>query len=118
MRCDEMGVVLARATICMRWLRQLPAKACGEKPMNLADVMKAGDRDREPPRNQWAMLDSHAILMRSVLERTVVVELNGQRQLAGHERVDVDAAAMRWQAKEMSTRRAYPRWRHARSKSA
>ena len=83
--------------------------------MNLADVM--GDaRDEELARDQWAVLDGETrVLMLACLERTAVIELDGQRVLVEHHRLDVDAAALLWQKREMTPKQAYLRQRRGRA---
>lgn len=80
--------------------------------MNLADVMGAADGDQEPRRDQPAILDGEReVLMLAVLDRTVVVELDGERVLVRHERFDVDPHRLQWQRKALSAKRAYLRHR-------
>jgi len=83
--------------------------------VNLADVV-ANAHDQEPGRNQWAVLDGDIkVLMLACLERTAVIELDGQRVLVEHHRLDVDAAALRWQKREMTPKQAYLRQRRGKA---
>jgi hypothetical protein len=88
--------------------------------VNLADVMHDRDPYEEPCRDQPAILDgTKAIVMLAVLDRTVVVELNGDRVVVPHHRFDVDPHQLRWQRKaEPLPRQAWRRPSKARSESA
>ncbi len=87
----------------------LEPRAVREEHMNLADLLRDA-RDQEPARNQWAILDGETkVLVLACLERTAVVELDGERQLVRHERLDVDAATLNWQKTEMTPRQAFLR---------
>jgi hypothetical protein len=88
--------------------------------MNLKDVMRAADQFHEPQRDQTGILDGAVeVVMVAVLDRTVVIELNGERLLVAHHRLDVDDAKLAWQPKEqMTAKEAYRLRRTVRSKSA
>jgi hypothetical protein len=87
--------------------------------MDLGDLMKGADRDQEPARDQWAILDGDkTVTMLVVLDRTAVIQLGHERVLVSHYRLEVDAGSLRWQTKEMSAREGYVRHRYRRALSA
>ncbi len=93
----------------------LDSRAGRGAAVNLADVV-ANAHDQEPGRNQWAVLDGDIkVLMLACLERTAVIQLDGQRVLVEHRRLDVDETALRWQKREMTPKQAYLRQRRGRA---
>jgi hypothetical protein len=71
-------------------------------PGTLAEAIALrGDPAVEPARGQVVRVGGREVLMTACLERTAVVELDGRRELVRHDRVDVDEAAVRWQAREL-----------------
>lgn len=94
-----------------------PARRSRGAAVNLADVMRNADPRDEPCRDQTAILDgTTAIVMLAVLDRTVVVELNGERQLIPQHRFDVEQ--LRWQKRtDLQPRAAWRQPRKAKSAS-
>jgi hypothetical protein len=78
--------------------------------MNLADVLANADPMSEPARNQIGLLDGErTVVMRCVLDRTAVIELDGRRVLVRFDRLDVDPATLCWQKKSATAQHAFMR---------
>ncbi len=86
--------------------------------MNLADVMGAADQFQEPVPDQIAILDgAREVQMCAVLDRTAVIELDGDRVLVALHRLDVDPQRLLWQKKPLQASEAFRLRRSARLKS-
>jgi hypothetical protein len=68
--------------------------------MTLAEVMRDADPEREPSPNQTVIVEGKPTLALAFLDRTVVVEVDGERVLVRHDQVEVpDPPSLRWQPK-------------------
>jgi hypothetical protein len=65
--------------------------------MNLADVMGSADPAMQPAPDQWVRFGGKRVRMLAALDRTVVIELEGQRVLVRFDQVEVDPDLLRWE---------------------
>jgi hypothetical protein len=86
--------------------------------MNLAEVMHGAALGMEPSPEQVAILDgSTRVVLQCAMERTAVIRCNGSEpQVVRLDRVEVDAASLRWQQRGDLTRQDIARMRVLRDR--
>jgi hypothetical protein len=67
---------------------------------SLFDVMRDADPAMQPAPDQWVQFGGKSVRMLAALDRTVVIELDGQRVLVRFDQVEVeDPSQLRWENK-------------------
>lgn len=67
---------------------------------SLFDLMRDADPGMQPSSDQWVQFGGKRVRMLAALDRTVVIELDGQRVLVRFDQVEVDdPGQLRWENK-------------------